>query len=240
MFEHKINFGGIKENILIKKNIFQPNLTTQLSYETAINIIKNQYEVLDLGCGSGIIGIMIMKKFPNVKMNCSDVDSNSIDLTIKDFKKKKIKADIRKGDLLEVWSNKKFDYIINDVSGISSSIAKKSIWFSNNVPCDTGKDGSRLSVKIIKNSVKFLKKNGILQIPLISLSNIKKIIDTANIYFSEVKIHKSKDWFLPKEMESLKELMYKLKKLKYINFSEKFGKIVCNTAIAVCKGPKKK
>ena len=59
-------------------------------------------------------------------------------------------------------------------------------------------------------------------------------------YFSEVKIHKSKDWFLPKEMENLKELMYKLKKLEYINFSEKFGKIICNTAIAVCKGPKNK
>ena len=73
----------------------------------------------------------------------------------------------------------KFDYIINDVSGISNKIAKKSLWFKNIVPCDTGLDGTKLSSAIIKESKKYLKKGGIIQIPLISLSNISKTIALA-------------------------------------------------------------
>ena len=136
MYKLEINFGGIRESIFTEKDIFQPNLTSQLSYETAITLIKNNYKVLDLGCGTGIIGIMIMKKFPQVEMHCSDVDEKSIQYAKKNFIEKKIRADIRKGDLLNIWKGKKFDYIINDVSGISNLIAKKSPWFNNFVPCD--------------------------------------------------------------------------------------------------------
>ena len=56
--------------------------------------------------------------------------------------------------------------------------------------------------------------------------------------FSGVKIVKSKDWFLPKEMEGVKGKMNELKSKNYINFDEKFGKIICKTSIAVCKKPK--
>ena len=239
MHKLEINFGGIKESIFTEKDIFQPNLTSQLSYETAITLIKNNYKVLDLGCGTGIIGIMIMKKFPQVEMHCSDVDAKSIQYAKKNFIEKKIRADIRKGDLLNIWKGKKFDYIINDVSGISSTIAENSIWFDNKVSCKTGEDGSKLSIEIIKNASNYLNKNGLIQFPIISLSNVKKIIEIAKTYFSEVTIHKTKDWFLPKEMESLKEVMYKLKKKNHIDFNEKFGKIICNTSIAVYKLPVK-
>tara|TARA_B110000196_G_C21069858_1_gene626916 strand:- start:440 stop:1156 length:717 start_codon:yes stop_codon:yes gene_type:complete len=238
MHKIEINFSGIKESIFTESDIFQPNLTSQLSYETAIKLIKNNYKVLDLGCGTGIIGVMIMKKLPQVEMHCSDVDEKSIKYAKKNFTEKKMKADIRKGYLLNIWKDKKFDYIINDVSGISSTIAKKSIWF-NNVPCNTGEDGSKLSIEIIKNASNYLNKNGLIQFPVISLSNVKKIIEVAKTYFSKVEIHSTKDWFLPKEMESLKEVMYKLKNKNHIDFNEKFGKIICNTSIVVCKQPVK-
>ena len=238
MHKIEINFSGIKESIFTESDIFQPNLTSQLSYETAIKLIKNNYKVLDLGCGTGIIGVMIMKKLPQVEMHCSDVDEKSIKYAKKNFTEKKMKADIRKGDLLNIWKDKKFDYIINDVSGISSTIAKKSIWF-NNVPCNTGEDDSKLSIELIKNASNYLNKNGLIQFPVISLSNVKKIIEVAKTYFSKVEIHSTKDWFLPKEMESLKEVMYKLKNKNHIDFNEKFGKIICNTSIVVCKQPVK-
>ena len=77
-----------------------------------------------------------------------------------------------------------------------------------------------------------------MQIPLISLSNVQKIVNVAEENFSGVKIVKSKDWFLPKEMENMKSKMNELKSKNYINFDEKFGKIICKTSIAVCKKPK--
>ena len=235
---NKIDFDKLSKSIFVDKNIFKPNLTSQLSFETAILEIKNNFKVLDLGCGSGIIGIALLKNIPNLEMSCSDLDSNSIANAKKNFAQHKLVADIRKGNLFDPWLNKKFDYIINDVSAISSVIAKNSTWFGNKVPCDSGEDGSILTLSIIKKASIYLEKNGSMQIPLISLSNTKKIIQAAKEKFSEVKIIRSKDWFLPREMETLKETMYLLKSKNHINFEEKFGKIICNTSIAVCKKAK--
>jgi menaquinone-dependent protoporphyrinogen IX oxidase len=95
-----------------------------------------------------------------------------------------------------------------------------------------------LTVSIIKKAKNHLTKKDSMQIPLISLSNVQKIVNVAEENFSGVKIVKSKDWFLPKEIEDLKGKMNELKSKNYINFDEKFGKIICKTSIAVCKKPK--
>jgi len=238
MNNQSFNFDKLVENINLDKNIFQPNLTSQLSIETAISEIRDNFKVLDLGCGCGIIGIAVMENFSNIIMCCSDLHKKSIEVTKNNFFQHSLQADIRVGNLFEPWKGKKFDYIINDVSGISSLVAKKSPWFGDKVPCDSGEDGSNLALSIITKAPIFLTQNGSIQIPLISLSNVKKIIKLAEENFSEVKIIKSKDWFLPKEMENIKDIMYKLKSKNHIYFEEKFGKIVCTTSIAVCKKPK--
>ena len=234
----KIDFNQLIKTILVDENIFKPNLTSQLSFETAILEIKKNFKVLDLGCGCGIIGIALMKSIQNIQMHCSDFDANSAKNAKKNFIQHKLTADIREGNLFDPWSDKKFDYIINDVSGISSVIAKNSPWFGNEVPCDSGEDGSNLTVSIIKKAKNYLTKKGSMQIPLRSLSNVQKIVNVAKENFSDVKIVKSKDWFLPKEMESLKDKMNELKSKNYINFDEQFGKIICKTSIALCKNLK--
>ena len=101
-----------------------------------------------------------------------------------------------------------------------------------------GSIGSNLTVSIIKKAKNHLTKKGSIQIPLISLSNVQKIVNVAEKNFSETKIIKSKDWFLPKEMENMKSKMNELKSKNYINFDKKFGKIICKTSIAVCKKQK--
>ena len=57
MVNRNFDFDKLVENISLDKNIFQPNLTSQLSIETAFSEIQNNSKVLDLGCGCGIIGI---------------------------------------------------------------------------------------------------------------------------------------------------------------------------------------
>jgi tRNA G10 N-methylase Trm11 len=228
-FEKTVN------NLYLDKKVFTPNLTTKLSYEVSVNHIKKNFKVLDLGCGSGILGILIKKKYQNIKLFSSDIDHNAVKFTKKNFKKNNIKGDVRESNLFGNWKKMKFDYIINDVSGISNKIAIKSPWFKKIVPCDTGLDGTKLSSKILEQSKKYLKKKGIIQIPLISLSNIPKTIALAKKNFKYVETKKTMNWFLPDDLTFLKKDLFLLKKKKHIFFQEKFGKIICYTSIMICK-----
>lgn len=222
------------------KKVFIPNLTSQLSYEVAFKNIKKNNKFLDLGCGNGILGIALFKSKKIKKVYASDVSKDAIKIAKINFVNNKVKFDLRLGNLFKPWwgissEKEKFDYILNDVSAISSLLAKKSTWFGKNIPCAAGKDGSKLSINIIKNSKFFLKKNGSLQIPILSLSNRKKILKTAKENFSIVRIALSKEWFLPKEMLKLRKTLVKYKLKRYINYQIKFNNLICKTEIIICR-----
>jgi len=228
-------FEKISEKISLSNSIFLPNLTSKLSIIAALKNIGTRKDILDLGCGSGIIGIFIFNEFKNINLSCSDIHRIAVLKAKKNFNKFKIEPEIKYGNLFIPWGNKKFDYIVNDVSGISEKIAKISPWFKNNIPCKTGNDGTKLTIEVIKKAGKHLKKNGCLQIPILSLSNSKKIIKFAKNKFKQVRVVIKKDWFLPDKMYKFKKILYGLKKSKHIEFEEKFGKIICSTSIIVCK-----
>ena len=50
------NIDGEIFSIYSNKSIFRPNFTTRLLIEASKKIIKKNDKVLDLGCGTGIIG----------------------------------------------------------------------------------------------------------------------------------------------------------------------------------------
>ena len=103
----------------------------------------------------------------------------------------------------------KFNYIINDISGISSTIAKKSKWFRY-VPSSSGIDGTKLTIKIIKD-LKYLDKNGKLYLPLISLSNTKKVLNFAKKKFNKIKVV-SKTNGSSQTILKIPDLLFKMKK----------------------------
>ena len=66
-------------------------------------------------------------------------------------------------------------------------VANKSKWFSKNIPCNSGRDGTNLTIQILDKSKSFLNANGKLQIPILSLSD-KKIIYAAKKNFRKLKV----------------------------------------------------
>ena len=117
-------------------------------------------------------------------------------------------------------------------SGISSKIANISSWFKN-VPSNSGNDGTFLIDKIIKQSNNYLNESGLLFFPVISLSNKKKILQTAEKNFSFVRLLSRNEWPLPEELSKYINLLNELKEKNYIELNIKFGIPICYTEIYV-------
>ena len=99
--------------------------------------------------------------------------------------------------------------------------------------CKSGKDGTKLTIKVIKDSKNFLKKKGILCFPVISFANEKKIVNFTKKKFKNLKIIGLNEWPLPKELVNKISILEKLKKKGYINYKNNFGMIIWYTKIFI-------
>ena len=233
---NKKDFKIDSENFSIfsNKNIFQPNFTTKLLIKAAKKIIKKNDKVLDLGCGAGIIGCYFFKKKIIKYIYGSDISSEAVKCSIFNAKKLTGSFDIRLSNSLEKWNDKKFDLIINDISGISSEINSITSWFRF-APNDSGKDGIKFTINILKKYKKNILNKGHLIFPVLGLSNRSKLISYLKKQNIKYKIINKKDWALPANLLKHLQLLKKLKKKKLINYDEKFGILFTTTEIFCCK-----
>ena len=85
----KLNNDNTKIKLLYSNNVFHPTETTSFLLSSVlkkININK-ELEILDLGCGNGIIGIFLLKKFKKIKkITFSDLSTKAVKLTEKNLK----------------------------------------------------------------------------------------------------------------------------------------------------------
>jgi release factor glutamine methyltransferase len=81
-----IKYMDIK--IDINNRVFIPRVETQEVIIHAIKLIKKEKPktVIDLCCGSGVIGLMIKKKCKNIDVTCNDINHKCINLTKKNAK----------------------------------------------------------------------------------------------------------------------------------------------------------
>lgn len=225
-----------KKILLFKnKNVFTPTETTRFLIKGLLKKFpKKKIDILDLGCGNGVIGIYLLKNYVNINLVVfSDVSGDAIKITKKNCDLNKIHENqykLIKSNVFDKIPNIKFDIIINDVSGISSKVAKMSNWF-NNVPCNSGIDGTKLTMKVLKNFNTFLKPNGRLYFPIISLSNENKIFAFMKKKKIKHKLISVNSWPMPKLMYKFKTNLVRLNKTKKINFIDKYGLLIANTKI---------
>ncbi|MGI4816860.1 MAG: methyltransferase [Janthinobacterium lividum] len=123
-------------------------------------------KVLDLGSGTGIIGISLAKKNPTIDLTLTDIYDSAIWCSKKNLKKNDF---IGKVLFSNIYSkiNTKYDLIISNPP------------FHNNLNITIS-----VIYKIIKNSTKFLNKKGELRIVISSFISYKTIFKNKNINYT--------------------------------------------------------
>ena len=219
-----------KFSIFLNKRIFEPNLTTILLIEAARKIIRKNDKVLDLGCGSGVIGCYLYKNKIIKHIYGSDISKDAVNCSIYNSKKLTKNYDIRLSNSFSNWKNKQFDLIINDISGISSQINSISKWFKF-APNQSGNDGTKFTINILRDFKNKKFKNARLIFPVLGLSNREKIIKFLKKNKINFKILSKKEWPLPKDLVKHQGILKKLKSEKKINYHEKFSILFTTTEI---------
>ncbi len=105
--------------------------------------VENNWKVLDLGCGYGVVGVVIAKIFPETSVLMVDVNKRALKLSKINLELNNIKnAEIKYSNLYSAV-NEKFNTIIV------------------NPPITAGR---KLCFRIIEESKEHLEKNGLLQL----------------------------------------------------------------------------
>jgi len=225
--------GNTELTLDIQSGVFIPTATTTSLISAVKNYVKKPGKLLDLGSGSGVVGIALaLNQLVDFPLFASDLSDGAIECIDKNCKRYEVPVSVKGGALLEPWVGEKFDYIIDDISGVAEEAAKLSPWF-NNVPCVSGIDGTDLTTQVLQNAPVHLNQNGLLFFPVISFSNVDKILDVARENFTNVELLHHEEWPMPKDMYQHLSILERMQEDGHIQYKDMFGMILCFTDIYV-------
>ena len=111
----RVNFYG--NRFYVNKNVLIPRFETEELVENTIKYIKKYFtepvDIVDLGCGSGVIGLTLEKKVSTNSVDLIDISKEALEVTNKNCGNLNSKAKTIKNDFLK-GINKKYDVIISN------------------------------------------------------------------------------------------------------------------------------
>jgi len=157
----KVNFYG--NNFYIDERVLIPRFETEELVENTINYIQKHFQepidIIDLGCGSGIIGISLEKKVSTKSVDLIDISKDALEVAKINKENLKSNANLIENDMLNNIE-KKYDVIISNPPYIMEEEEIEDI-VKNNEPhlaLYAGKDGLDCYRKILKDIKKNMKE----------------------------------------------------------------------------------
>lgn len=190
-----VNFYGIK--YYINENVLIPRFETEELVENTINYIKKYFnypiDIVDLGCGSGVIGLTLEKKISTKAVDLIDISPKALTVTKKNIINLNSRANIMENNFLENI-NKKYDVIISNPPYIKTDEQIENIVKENepHIALYGGKEGLDCYKEILKNINNNLKEKALIAFEIGS-SQAQDLIKLINIYLTNVKIIVKKD-----------------------------------------------
>ena len=190
-----VNFYGIK--YYINENVLIPRFETEELVENTINYIKKNFnypiDIVDLGCGSGVIGLTLEKKISTKSVDLIDISPKALTVTKKNIINLNSRANIMENNFLENI-NKKYDVIISNPPYIKTDEQIENIVKENepHIALYGGKEGLDCYKEILKNINNNLKEKALIAFEIGS-NQAQDLIKLINIYLTNVKIIVKKD-----------------------------------------------
>lgn len=103
----------VNSNYKVTPDVLIPRQETeQLAVTTLTKIIKlfgkePEIKIVDIGTGSGILGIYLNEYFPKSNVICTDISSKALEIAKINANEHKVDIDFRQGDILEPIRNEK-------------------------------------------------------------------------------------------------------------------------------------
>ena len=169
-------FNDKKYNVYSDNGVFSKD---KFDYGTkllldSIDISKLSGNVLDLGCGIGVVGIILGTINKNINIDMIDINERAISLVRDNLTLNKVKANVFSSD---VYSNvnKKYDYIIT------------------NPPIRAGKEVVR---KFLLGGYDYLNDNGILYFVMRKDHGVKSMIKELESKYNVTIVNKDKGFYI--------------------------------------------
>lgn len=191
----KVNFYG--NEFYVDKRVLIPRFETEELVENTINYIKKFFtkpvDIIDLGCGSGVIGLTLEKKVSTNSVDLVDISKEALEVTHTNCEKLNSKANLIESDMLSSVE-KKYDVIISNPPYIKTNEEIEDI-VKNNEPhlaLYAGEDGLDCYRKILKEASKNMKDKALIafEIGCTQANDIKELVTS---YLKDVKVEIKKD-----------------------------------------------
>lgn len=131
---------------------------------------RKEWDVLDLCCGSGAVGISLAKICSNVKVTATDISAEAVETAEANAEDLRVKVRFLTGDMFEPVKGRKFDMIVSNPPYIRTnmiSILQEEV--KDHEPLnalDGGRDGLDFYRTIVEKAADFLKPEGFLLVEI--------------------------------------------------------------------------